>query len=430
MTRASAGGGSGAAPARLAYVLSRFPLLSETFILREMSELVRRGHQLDIVPLVVERPRTVHPEAAALEQRVRSLGLGASRTAASIARTVRLRPWHATRVALEALALNRASRRFLARAMVVAPKALAAGSVLQRSGTTHVHAHYGTHSALLAWMVHRLTGLPYSVTVHGHDLTVDRTMLARKLSDASFVIAPSHYHRRCVEAAAGDAVAAKTHVVHCGIELDRYRPAPATRDRAAALEILSIGSLQPYKGFRHLVDALRLLRERGLVFRCRIIGAGPTETELRRRIAAADLDGTVELLGARTQQQVAELLSTAHCYVQPSIVTSSGKTEGLPVALMEALACELPVVASDVGGVSELVRPGRTGVLVPAADASALAASIESVAEDWDAAKIEARAGRALIEREFDLRRTVDRLEALFASSRAGARHVAVAAAP
>ena len=180
--------------------------------------------------------------------------------------------------------------------MVVTPKALAASSVLRRGGTTHLHAHYGTHSALLAWMVHRLTGIPYSITVHGHDLTVDRTMLARKLSDASFVVAPSHYHRRCVVAAAGDAVAAKTHVVHCGIELDRYRPATPTRDPAAEFEILSVGSLQPYKGFRHLVEALGLLRDRGLRLRCRIVGAGPTETELRQRIAAADLGEAVELL--------------------------------------------------------------------------------------------------------------------------------------
>jgi glycosyltransferase involved in cell wall biosynthesis len=212
-------------------------------------------------------------------------------------------------------------------------------------------------------------------------------------------------------------VAAKTSVVRCGIELDRYRPSAATRDRGAPLEIVTIGSLEPYKGFRHLIEALAGLRDRGLRFRCRIVGAGRDESELRRRIAAAGLGEAAVLLGAMTQEQIAALLPTAHCYVQPSIVLPSGKTEGLPVALMEALACELPVVASDVGAVCELVRPGETGALVPPADAEALAAAIEAVAQQWDAAKLQALAGRALVASEFDIRRSVDQLEALFAAA-------------
>ena len=99
------------------------------------------------------------------------------------------------------------------------------------------------------------------------------------------------------------------------------------------------------------------------------------------------LQEDVLLLGALSQEKVAELLPTAHCYVQPSVITPSGKMEGIPVALMEAYAAGLPVIATDISGIPELVRPGETGVLVPPGDAVALANAIKDVYCNWESAK-------------------------------------------
>jgi glycosyltransferase involved in cell wall biosynthesis len=164
-----------------------------------------------------------------------------------------------------------------------------------------------------------------------------------------------------------------------------------------------------------LIQACALLKERGLPFRCRIIGGGEERHSLERQIASAGLAGQVELLGARPQEEVARLLSNAQAYVQPSVVTDRGKMEGIPVALMEALACQLPVVATQLSGVPELVRPGKTGYLVPPGDAGALAEALAGIYANPGEATMLAKAGRELVRKEFELQMNVERLAWLFA---------------
>ncbi len=391
---------------RLAYIPSRFPLLTETFILREICEMRRRGWDLHILPLIVERPSIAHSEAGALSDLVVELSLTAPSTWLAAATAVARRPLRASKLAWEALWGNRSSPGFLLRAAVILPKAMAASRWVRRSDIAHLHVHYATHSALMAWIVHHMTGVPYSITMHAHDIFVDRSMLAAKLRDAAFLITVSHHNHRFIENVIGSWAAEKTHVVRCGIEVGRYRPAAPWQADRGPLEILSIGSLELYKGFEYLLQACLDLQHRGVAFRCRIVGGGPLGRALQQTIEENGLGEQVALLGPRTQDEIATILPTAHCYTQPSIRMPSGKREGLPVALMEALACELPVIASDLTGIPELVRPGETGILVPVADAAALADALESVASDYPAARALARRGRRLVEEEYDIRQT------------------------
>jgi len=199
----------------------------------------------------------------------------------------------------------------------------------------------------------------------------------------------------------GDWTLEKTHVIHCGIQPDGYQP--AQKKPSGRFEIISIGSLQPYKGQRYLIEACALLHQRGLDFRCRIIGGGELASALEKQIAASGLSGQVILTGPQTQESVAQILSESDCYVQPSIITASGKMEGIPVSLMEALACALPVVASDISGISELVRPAETGWLTPQRDAAALADVLLDVYNRPEEAARRAQAGRDLVLREFGI---------------------------
>jgi glycosyltransferase involved in cell wall biosynthesis len=205
----------------------------------------------------------------------------------------------------------------------------------------------------------------------------------------------------------------KTVVIHCGIRTSHHKACsiyqPGTR-----FEIISIGSLQSYKGFPYLIEACDLLRQKGFPFRCRIIGGGEERPALEKMIASKQLSTQVELLGPQSQDEVLRLLPTAHCYVQPSIITPSGKMEGIPVSLMEALACALPVVATSISGIPELVRPDETGFLVPPADPSALADALSTIWENPQQANRLAQNGRDLVRQSYNLSTNTTDLLTLF----------------
>jgi glycosyltransferase involved in cell wall biosynthesis len=237
-------------------------------------------------------------------------------------------------------------------------------------------------------------------TVHGWAFRAHRGAAARAYLWADRLMSPLTTTTICVAQGDRDAGlrvrtcrASRTVVIHNGVELDRPRrePGPAARP----FTVLSVGRLRPPKDFRTLVGAMAAL-ERGSV-RLRIAGDGPERAALAAEVARLGLDGDVELLGTRSD--VDELLADADLFVL------SSESEGLPMSVLEAMAAGLPVVASAVGGVPELVREGETGTLVPPGDSAALASAIRRIAEDPALRDRLGIAARARAEREFSLAR-------------------------
>lgn len=400
---------------KVAYIMSRFPHLPETFILREMMEVEKQGILVGLYPLIVQKQKVIHPDAQKWLERAHRLPWLSREIFAANRRYFFKNPRRYAALFLQIFWGNLASPKFLARALALFPKTLRMAEMMQAEGIDHIHAHYATHPALAAWLIHQLTGIPYSFTAHAHDIYVDRTMLAAKVRDADFVVAISQFNRQFLAQQLGDWTLAKTQVIHCGIAPERYQAAAKTS--SGRFELLSIGSLQPYKGQAYLVEACALLLARGFDFRCRIVGGGELAPELEKLIRARGLTQRVILSGAQTQESVAQMLAEADCYLQPSIITPSGKMEGIPVSIMEALACALPVVASDISGIAELVRPGQTGWLVPQKDPAALAQAILSVASSPQEAARRALAGRELVLREFGISDNIHRLSLLLNKS-------------
>ena len=399
---------------KIAYIMSRFPHLPETFILREMNELVRQGWDIALYPLIQQKQPVIHHEAKPWLSRIRPLPFLSWHTFIANIRTFFSQPINYATVWLRTIKESRQNPYMLVRSVAILPKAVYAAHKMQQEGINHIHAHYSTHPAFATWVIHQLTGISYSVTVHAHDIFVRRTMLKSKLESASFVAAISEFNRNYLAEKVGERISGKTHIVHCGIEPKIYKPTPLPRKTGGLLEIIHIGSLQPYKGQRYLIEACQHLRENNIPFRCQIIGGGEEKESLTKLINTLGLEFEIILLGNKTQQEVAHLLSTAHCYVQPSIITSAGKMEGIPVALMEAMACQLPVVATSLSGVPELVRPGETGYLVPPEDARAIADALMSIHHDPDRAAILAANGRSFVMQSFELKANVSKLARLF----------------
>jgi colanic acid/amylovoran biosynthesis glycosyltransferase len=397
---------------RVAYLVSRFPHVSETFIARELDAVsVRPGIELELLTLFPPAEFTVHPRARRWLSRLRRPRAGEA--AAGIAWWVRRRP--ARLAASVALVISGYVRRpaLLARALATLPIAAAHARGVQRRGVDHVHAHYATYPLLAAWFCHRLTGVPYSVTVHAHDIFVDRSFLKRRLADAAFIAAISEYNRRSL-ARDDSSGATPVHVVRCGIEPEAYRfrrraPAPGGPVRA-----LCVASLQEYKGHRVLLEALAGAGRRLARIQLDLVGSGPLRADLEEFARKLGLQSRVCFHGSLSESTVTEMLGTADLFVLPSVVARNGQMEGLPVALMEALAAGAPVVATRLSGIPEIVRDGETGLLAEPGSPEDLARALEAVLNQPAAAQARAEAGRRLVEREYDVRRSAALLAHLF----------------
>lgn len=398
---------------KIAYIMSRFPHLPETFILREMQQVKLQGLDIAIYPIVFQEQPIRHEDVDAWLPELRRLPFFSREVILANFRQFGHDPWRFVTLWGRVVSQNVRSPNFLMRALALFPKAVYAAELMQAEGIQHVHAHYASHPALAAWIIHQLTGIHYSVTVHAHDIFVRTAMLDTKLRDADFVAAISTYNRDHLAKSLGLWAKEKTRVIHCGVEPDKYESARMIGD-GDRLQLINVGSLEPYKGQAFLIEACALLEQQGLSFRCRIVGEGEERDRLQALINKRGLAEYVQLLGARTQAEVAALLSTAHCYVQPSIITPAGKMEGIPVALMEALACRLPVIASDLSGVPELIQHGVTGYLVPPADPASIARMCQRIYQHPLEAAAMARAGCQLVKRDFNLATNVGQLVALF----------------
>lgn len=401
-------------PVRLAYLVSRFPKTSETFIVREINELERLGAEVELFTLVREVGEIVHPEARLLAERLRwSRPLSWEVLTAQL-HWLRRRPGRYLSAWWRALRGNVGSWRFLLRALVVVPLAATFARKAKALNIDHIHAHWATHPALAASTMALLTDRPYSVTAHAHDLYVDRTMLEEKLRGASFVVTISDHNVALLRRLYGDALADNVHVVRCGIDLDQYQRTGPPAPRTAGVEIICVASLQEYKGHTFLLDACARLRRAGLDFHCVLVGEGEERANLAHRVAELGLAEHVELVGAQPSDRVLALVAEADIFVLPSVTARSGKKEGVPVALMEAMALEVACVASDVSGIGELVDHGRTGLLVSERDPAALADAILELAADPSRRATLGQEGRARVSEAFNLREQVAKLGTLF----------------
>ncbi len=411
--------GTDRAPVRVAYVTSRFPRLTETFVVDEVAAVVRAGAAVEVHPLHRERSALVQPDAAALAPLVRHRRLGSPRVLAAAVREAAARPAAVAGAAATVVRQTWGSRRLLVGAVASFPFAVDLARRLRADGVDHVHCHFATHPAAVGWVVHRLTGIPFSFTAHGSDLHRDRHMLATKVRAAAFVVAISEFNRDVILATDGCAGAGdRVRVVHCGIDHRRFRPrTPPARAPGAPLRVCCIGTLHEVKGQAVLIEACRRLVAAGRDVRCTLVGDGPDRSELEAQVAAAGLEGRVTCTGRVVRAEVQRALAEADVLVAPSVPTADGRREGIPVVVLEAMASGVPVVASRLSGIPEVVRDGTTGLLVEPGDAGGVAAALERLARDPDEAARLARAAADLVAADFDLDRSAARLVDLFAGT-------------
>jgi colanic acid/amylovoran biosynthesis glycosyltransferase len=195
---------------------------------------------------------------------------------------------------------------------------------------------------------------------------------------------------------------------------DQFRP--RTLDPGEAVTILTVARLVEKKGLEYGIRAVARLKAAHSSVRYRIAGDGELRPRLQSLIRELDLESEVTLLGSRTMAQVAELYRSSHLFLLPSVTAGDGDMEGQGLVLQEAQAAGLPVVSTRHNGIPEGVRDGETGFLVPERDPAALAERLSYLVEHPEVWPAMGRAGRALVEAEFDIEILNDRLVDIYHS--------------
>jgi colanic acid/amylovoran biosynthesis glycosyltransferase len=392
---------------RVVYVTARLPFGDgEPFIVPEILRLVEDGCDVTVVP-VRAGGEVADRDARSLVGRTAVVSLLSPRVLLGAVRELVRSP---RRAGCALLLMRGRSLRVLAKNLAVLPKGLWLAGRARELGVEHLHAHWASTSATLAMVAAETAGIPWSFTAHRWDIAEDN-LLRTKADRACFARAISAHGSEEMSELVGKAGWAPW-VLHMGVRL----PSASGRDAAKGpLRVVTAARFVEKKGHVHLLEAVRLLRDRGVEIRVDLAGDGPLEAVLRKRAVELAVGESVEFLGRVSHDDLLADLEGGRwgAMALPSIVTPSGQLEGIPVSLIEAMACGLPVVGTDAGGVPELLGDGA-GLLVPPGDVPALADALELLAREPAKRAALGERGRARVEEAFSVERIAGELQARF----------------
>jgi len=398
---------------RIAYLVNQYPKVSHTFIRREIGALENCGLEIERFSLRASNEHLVEEaDQAELRRTQIVLEQGLIRVALAMLMACLSRPLRFVGALKLTLRIGWRSDRGLLRNLAYLAEASVLLGWFERKDINHVHAHFGTNSAGVAMLCHVLGGPPYTFTVHGPD-EFDRARylaLDKKIARARFVVTVSSFGRSQLYRTCDPCQWSKIHVVHPGIDdaLLCHSPAPLPSEP----RIVCVGRLHKDKGQLLLIEAVRQLIFEGVACELALVGDGPLRTEIEARIAHLHLDRHILLTGPVSLAELCRQVQAARVVVLPSLA------ENLPSVIMEAFALGRPVIATAVGGIPELVKPGTCGWLIPPGSVEALAGAIgEALAAPTEGLERMAREGARRVREQFRSITAAERLMRLFQAS-------------
>jgi glycosyltransferase involved in cell wall biosynthesis len=398
---------------KVAYIMSRFPKLTETFVLYEMIAVQREGVRVETYPLLREKAEVVHPDAVPFVESAHFQPFLSLPILRAQWYFLRRKPGEYLRTLWTLLRANWGSFRFFTGVLGIFPKSVLFAYQMMADNIDHVHAHFASHPAAAAFIIHRLVGIPYSFTAHGSDLHRDRHMLREKVAEAAFVVAISNYNRELIVEECQGQFRDKVIVIHCGVDTNVFVDQSAGRSPGTGKQpftIVCVGTLHEVKGQAYLIEACANLNNKGFDFVCHFVGDGADRSTLMALAEQAGISAKVRFHGQQTRERVAQIIQGADALVAPSVPTSDGRREGIPVVLIEAMSSGVPVIASRLSGIPELVVNEQTGLLTTPRDADSITNALERYYHDPALRRQLGQAGRQKVAEEFDLYKNAAKL--------------------
>lgn len=404
---------------KIAYLTGEYPRATDTFIQREVMAL--RRHGLEVVTCSIRKTSADHHVGPEQREEARNsfYVLAAARSPVNLLRAHGARfidnPGRYASAFGLALSTGSPGIRAFIYQIIYFLEAVVLADHLKRNGVVHLHNHIATSSCSVAMLASAVSGIPYSFTSHGPDEFFEpkRWRLDTKIARASFVVCISEFCRSQLMVFSDPVDWKKLHIVHCGVDLARYETEAAEQRvprNATQQRLLFVGRLAAVKGVPILIAALASLRQTFPDMRITMIGDGPERAKLEDEARTLGLSGIVDFVGFKSQAEVAASLQQTDILILPSFA------EGLPVVLMEAMASRVPVIATRIAGVAELVDDGVHGILVPPGDIHSLEKAIGVLLKDPDRRFAMGIAARKKVSAEFDVERETAWLAQLFQS--------------
>ncbi len=421
----------------VAFILKGYPRISESFILNEIHLLEGMGLNLHIFSVKKSDEKKSHQVVDKIKAKVNYLPEDASGTDGNFGRWLwqnlpRFLPSH-TGVFLKrpfvylqtlfyvlfGLSLKTPLGRWPVFKTTFIKDFFRSGyiaeKVLESKNIQHLHGHFCHGATTMTMLVSHLTGIPYSFTAHAKDIYVPKLnpggLLQTKIERAEFVTTCTDYNRQFLQSLSPQGT--PIHTVYHGLDTKLFTP-PATEPEGAPV-ILSVGRFVEKKGFPYLIEACHLLKNKGLEFKCRIIGQKDEQSELvSTLIQKYGLEDTVTIEGGMTQDELKEAYKHATIFALPSYIVESGDRDGIPNVLAEAMATGRAVVSTSISGIPEIVESGVNGLLVGQKNATALSEALEQLLQNPELRQRLGNNARETIQRVFDSQTTTIFLKDLF----------------
>lgn len=398
---------------RLVYLLSRYPAISHTFFQNEVRELRRLGFSIEVASInPSDRPRSkmTAAEAEESDHTYYIKSTGKVQVLRTLLGTLFGHPRVFFRGLTAALRLKPGDLFATLYGLFYFVEALLLGRWMRKKGYRHFHVHFGGPVATVGMLTSIAWEIPYSIMFHGPEefYDVDSSYLAQKIEHAKFIFCISNFCRSQIMKITSPEHWAKLQVIRLGVHPEIFTPNHRQPSEDGIIEIACVGRLVPAKGQLILLQACAKLLEQGAPLRLRLIGDGPDRKHLESFVLEQGITSSVVFEGSRNHDETRRLLGGADIFALASFA------EGVPVALMEAMAMEIPCVSTYVAGIPELIRDGLEGLLVPASSPTALAEAIERLITEPHLRESLGKSGRKRVLELYNLPENVLSLAAAF----------------
>lgn len=404
---------------RLGIIISMFPELHETFILRELVALERCGVRFDIFSL--QRPRdpiTLDDAIRLSTERTTYSSLISPSTLAAISRVLFSRPMALIRTVGRLIIEGRDRPIDIAKNLAILPLSLHIGEMGRERGITHWHGHWANIPTTACWFLSRIHDQSWSAAIHGEDIFSANRFLSHKLNDAQFAVVCSGYFCHHLKTQLNLERPENVHLNYHGLDprvtSRTVDPVVAAKPATNTLSLVSIGRLVPTKGHDLLIRACGEVMRSGLSVTLRLVGSGPLENELKSLAISEGIGDRIEFCGALSFEEVLTVLEQADVFVLAPRLIAGHPPDGIPNVIAEAMALGIPIVTTRVSAIPELVVDNQTGLLVDAEDVSGFAKAIERLFHDPKLASTLSQAGRERVSMLFNQESNIAELLTLF----------------